>query len=398
MNRIFSFLFFSLVCYQIQAQFPINIQTIVTPPYSPYLSDFINKPNKLMLVVTNTSASPISLRFSVSFIGDNGISLTTDPGFNPKSPIAIMPGQSRTFNSQSSEMREYFTTKGFTIIGIDKNELIQNDALPEGNYEICVRAFDFVSGAPISDASPFGCTQVPINYIDPPIIVLPLCGENLNSLVPQNIIFSWVPPATCPGGIDYVFTLKEIPIPQDRAGTWANNLNPNDVIKMGAYPVLFNSTLRTNTLVYHAGYPKLYEGHSYVWRVQARASNNSVSFKQNGFTEACVFNYQKSVNPFLDSTQSIRTPAVKDTLKNLRPTNLQGEVRGNAISLTWKSYGAKVQVMRKLEGEEYKTIAEMSNVEFYSDQNVERNKIYYYKIINSIAGNVLSSNEVKVKF
>jgi hypothetical protein len=44
----------------------------------------------------------------------------------------------------------------------------------------------------------------------------------------QNVIFSWTPPATAPGTIQYEFTLKEVP----------NTMNPMDVIKNQVFPVL----------------------------------------------------------------------------------------------------------------------------------------------------------------
>jgi hypothetical protein len=130
---------------------------------------------------------------------------------------------------------------------------------------------------------PMGCSpSFPISYIDPPLAIQPLCGSNLTPLVPQNIIFTWTPPATAAGIIQYEFTLKEVP----------NTMNPMDVIKNNVFPVLYAVTQPgNNTLVYTNALPQLELGKKYVWRVRAVAPNNSVSFKNQGFSEPCWFTY-----------------------------------------------------------------------------------------------------------
>lgn len=311
----------------------IKISTIITPPHSPYLSSYINNPNKALISVVNTSGAVQNLRFVLSIVGDNGISFTTSSTYKPSSPLTIQPGQQRMMNSSNTELKDYFSTNTMTLVGISKSDLIQNDALPEGNYEICLRALDYNTGAPLSDEAPQGCAQISISYVDPPLVIQPQCGEDYVASFPQNLIFTWSPPASSPAGINYLFTLKEVPSAAKMQLSTSNQLNPNDVIKNAAYPVLYSGTVKTNTLIYNNAMPILTAGKSYVWRVQAKSTSNLLKFKQDGYTEACVLNYTPS--KFIETNnQIIKLIEPKDKIEVKGPTNDPGK----GILFSWENF------------------------------------------------------------
>lgn len=301
------------------AQFPINIQTVIAPPYTPYLSDFYNQSSKMRVILTNTTGNDQQIRFVISLVSDNGIQLVPNSLFKPSHPIVLKGFQTLTLSSQSEELRDYFTTDNLTINGIEKSSLVQSDVLPEGNYEICVRAFDYSSGIPLSSESPLGCSMIPINYTDPPMIIQPLCSENIIPLNLQNIIFTWTVPATFPSNLEYEFTLKEIPLPINTLQSKSNNLNPNDVIKNPSYSVLFTTRLKTNSFIYTPSHPKLYEGRSYVWRIKAIDNRANFTIKQNGFSEACTFTYLKESADSQMQLMSSSNQTPKDTIILISP-------------------------------------------------------------------------------
>lgn len=288
---------------QISGGSPIKVTTQVIPPYSPYISTYVDKPNKLILILQNTSSSVYDLKLRVKLEGDNGISISSSQNFQPSQAIHLNSYETKQIDFSNNSTRYYFDQNNVDLIGITKTQLYQNQALPEGNYRICVQALDYNTATELSDGDPVGCTSTfPISYIDPPICSQPACGSEVNSLNPQNIIFNWMPPATAQGLIKYEFTLKEVP----------NHLNPNDVIKKPAFPVLFNTSITSvNTLVYNAAMPKLETGKQYVWRIQVIDPNQSMQFKNNGYSEACSFTYTSGIdfsfNPNINVTTTPTT-------------------------------------------------------------------------------------------
>lgn len=268
------------------SQNDIGIQPTLSPPHTPFLSDFVNKPNKIMVILTNNTGSPQSIKLQVKLTSDNGVKVTSNPNYKPSQPIQLNPGQSKTFTSANTELKNYFSTSSLFIQGISKNDLAQTDVLPEGDYEICLRAFDYTTNQPLSEEAPMGCVNFSISYLDPPMIIAPQCKEDVEAKAPQNILFSWSPPSSAPTGLNYRFVLKELP----------NKINPNDVIKSASFPEIHKEeNLKSNSLVYSAAKPKLVEGKSYVWRVQAYQQGQSTAyFKQDGYSEACVFTYKSS--------------------------------------------------------------------------------------------------------
>jgi len=294
-------LVFSLFFMAVQAQNEIIVNAQVLPPYSPYISTYVDQPNKLKLTLINTTTVAQSIRLWVRISGDNGVSGTTNPNYKPAQPIQLGPGAVKNIDFSSPETKTYFDANNVDLVGITKNQLIQNQALPEGNYTICVRALDYITGVPRSiDGT--GCTApFPINYIDPPLAMQPSCGSEVNQMSVQNVLFSWTPPATAPGTVQYEFTLKEVP----------NTMNPMDVIKNQVFPVLFNTTITAqNVFVYTNAQPQLLPGKKYVWRVRAKDSLGKLQFKNQGFSEPCVFTY-KAATPtsnFTNNSNNINFP------------------------------------------------------------------------------------------
>lgn len=307
-------LFFCIAFLTTGAQSSDVIATIqVIPPYSPYLSTYVDQPNKLLLTLTNISRGPLRVKLWVRMSSDNGVSVTTAASFQPSQAIDLSAGEVKNIDFSTPETRDYFDANHVDLTGITKAQLIQNQALPEGNYTVCVRVLDYNS--PYTQRSMDACANIPVSYIDPPMAVQPVCGNNVNATTPQNVIFNWTPPATASGAINYEFTLKEVP----------NTLNPNDVIKNSAFPVLFNTTQTgANVLVYTNANPVLEDGKKYVWRIRAVDPLNSVQFKNSGFSEACWFKYNSTNTTIFNQTITTPTASITDfnPPQNLPPTQV----------------------------------------------------------------------------
>lgn len=311
-------MFFVFISRALIGQYNVNIQSVVMPPHTPYLSDFVNKPNKIMVTISNTGSIVVNLKLAVKLTGDNGIKIQSNQYYKPSTPITLNPGQTKTFNTSNTELKNYFSSNALMITGISKNDLAQSDVLPEGNYDICLRAYDYNTTVPLSEEEPVGCAQMNISYLDPPVVVLPPCGEEIKANALQNIIFNWTPPSTTAPGLVYRFVMKEIPL--------NSKMNPNDIIKQSAFPVFYEEqNLKTTSLIYTAAKPKLTEGKSYVWRVQAyQIGQNSSFIKQDGYSESCVFHY-KSVIPPIEYTPKITLISPSNNGKSPVQQTDQGE-------------------------------------------------------------------------
>src|SRR4051812_21248326 len=91
-NHFRNFLFISLAIFHLTT-FAQGNEVMVTvqvlPPYSPYLSTYVDQPNKVLLTLVNNSGQAQDLKLWVKISGDNGVSMTTAAAFNPSQPIHL---------------------------------------------------------------------------------------------------------------------------------------------------------------------------------------------------------------------------------------------------------------------------------------------------------------------
>ena len=123
----------------------------VIPPHSPYLSDYITSPNKIVLFVNNTSSSPVEMKFVVSLIGDNGVSISTSAQYVPPVKLSLAPGGSQRLSGL--DLAPYFENSKVSYQGVSTREILANKPLPEGRYILCVRAIEYSAGLDLSDPS-----------------------------------------------------------------------------------------------------------------------------------------------------------------------------------------------------------------------------------------------------
>lgn len=264
----------------------VNITIGVTPPYSPYLSNYTSKDaSKVFLTLQNTSRSTLQVRLAGSAVGDNGVALRSKPGFVSSQSITLAPLQVRQLNG--SALSDIFDLNNFDVTGIDRNTLARTLRLPEGNYNLCVQALDYNTGQLLSGAAPLGCTVLTIAYPEPPVLVNPLPGDSIDASTPQNIIFNWMNPGSVPIGTEYTLEIQEMP---------ARNANPNQVLIAATFPLL-SQRVKVTSYMYNIGNLALKKDKYYAWRVVASDPSGRISFKNNGISAAGVFKYGKT-SPF----------------------------------------------------------------------------------------------------
>ncbi len=280
-----SLLILFVVCLgNIQTVFsqPINVNVTVIPPYPIYLENYINKGNSVIITLTNTSAETKQIRLIPSLEGNNGVSIKVKKSYFPTAPIILNPRQTRTFTyNQLQSFNANLTENDVQIQGVSVSTLAQNEALPEGSYSLCIKAFEFQNNTILS--SEFGCASILITNYDPPIMVLPLDEAKINLTTPQFVNFVWTP-AGVPSKTRYRLKIVDMS---------ANNLfNINDAFNNPAIQTYFEKdNIITNTFSYTLAMPPLQKGRKYAIRVTAYDLSNSIQFKNQGHSPVISFTY-----------------------------------------------------------------------------------------------------------
>jgi hypothetical protein len=131
---------------------------------------------------------------------NNGVRAVTRDSYQPSSPITLpgngVPVEIEIFGSNQN----FFTESNIDITGIDPKSLISG-LIPQGFYEFCIKVAPYNQRPAILNGNePRGCIMIPITYIEPPRLTMPVCDPvtPIQSTNPQNIVFNWTP---CVGNI-----------------------------------------------------------------------------------------------------------------------------------------------------------------------------------------------------
>ena len=277
------FLLLLLRVGQIQAQnYPLQATVQLIPPYSVYLSDYGSNEKLRLILLQKDLTKPayqIRLRLSVSLNGK--LILQTSQSFNPP-PLTLDPGI--PVQLSGADLMPYVESRNLDFIAYDRTEYERTRALPEGAYTISITAFDYHRQS--VQVSNEGTAFYFLFKSEPPLLNTPACG----SLLPANpaffkpIVFSWLPRNTASLNSslnsEYEFALYQV-LPWGR--------NPNDVV-LTSQPI-FKTRTQLPQYIYSLSDPALIDSSQYVWRVQALDTEGKDAFRNNGFSQPCLFTY-----------------------------------------------------------------------------------------------------------
>lgn len=303
-------LLFSLFTLQLTyAQ--VTLQTLIPPPYSPYLYDYQEQfADRNAIVLTNTTRQPITVMLRGELRGrTNGIRVYTTPSYRPTRPIELPAGQSQRFTLAEGN-QDYLDRKNLEVAGVDnatQTQILTTGLLPPGSYDLCVLAYRYDNGQPVG--TPFqGCAVLTVTYLEPPRLIQPTCGRDLliRPNEPNQTLFSWTPPVGNIGGarLTYDFYLVKVPPGQ----------NPNDAINNAIDRRVGNPfierDLTTTSFNYGVAEPPLSEG-QYAWRVVSRDPDGRTVFQNQGRSNYCTFTTRNAATPpVIDRTPAlVQTPA-----------------------------------------------------------------------------------------
>ncbi len=260
---------------------PVKIFIMVTPPYTSKISDYISQPNKIMASLVNTSESTKTVYVLGTFSDGGSFSIFTDPTFKMSPPLVLKPGIPFMLNSDN--ISQMFDANHIVYQGTTKNELLYGIGLPEGEYTVCLRVYDYETNEPLSPEDPQGCSNIfTVSNVESPMILQPVCGDLLVAATPQIINFLWTRPSGSPPDVTYVLQLFEV-LPGTR--------NVNDAVSSGTLPLFMETTVRVNSFLLGPTGPSMVTGQTYAFLITAIDPTNRVNFRNHGMSEVCSFTW-----------------------------------------------------------------------------------------------------------
>lgn len=329
MRLLFIIALLIATCAQAQI-YPVQVNVQLTPPYSPYLSDYTQPGSRRLSVHVFANDHtlvdyPCRLRLTVE---GSGITLRTRDDFAGP-PLHITGGNPHTW--YGDDLAAYFNPDALDFNGISRPPSGAIPRLPEGIYRFTVEILDYYRGTIVSNTAT-ATAWIILN--DPPLLNTPANASTISLQDPVNILFSWAPRhTTSPNAAFttvYDFRLVEC---------WPDDRHPGDAI-LSQRP-LYATTVDQPQLLYGPGEPPLLPGRKYAWQVTARDVEGRDLFKHQGRSEIFTFRFGLAMPPpaqvFLrwakPTTLAIRWTAV-DFPQPVR-YRLQYRPRHNRTQLTW---------------------------------------------------------------
>jgi TANFOR domain-containing protein len=342
-NRLFrlfllgSVLLVLMVTFNASAQnLSVRITTNVLPPYSPYIQDYPGTGNRVQVFISNLSGKELNIRLLGKLEGDNGVIIQTSPNYRPLMPLTLRATDVNRLITRF-ELEQLFNLNQIEVQGMSKDLLYRGLPLPEGNYQLCVQAFENATLRPLSAEFPMGCSGlIPVRIIEPPILISPFSNEEIAIRTPQTQLFTWsAPVGVLPNQVEYSIRIVELP---------ETNTDPNVYIDAMVLPrsgVEVNN-LKTTTLLYGPQYPPLQQGKRYAWRVQAKPTGQKLNFLNDGKSPVQAFTYGTTqVLPGLEYI-AMTSPS---SVGILRTKSMQVG-NNNPLTFTWeldKDFEAKLR-------------------------------------------------------
>lgn len=296
-------------CIPALAQFPLQVIVNVLPPYSAAYQNYVNNPTAFSVTISNVTTNSYKIYLAGSLENTStGSRVYTDPT-NPLSAnfLQINPGTYVFYGNDAN----VFGTSVADLLMVNVNPAQYIDGiLPEGDYELCVRAYNFESAEhePLSPEPNVysGCAEFPISFPTAPVPEFSGCETTFPASQPQNLIFSWLPSMSMPAGSMALYRFKLVYYPDGIDIQAAiESTSPLDVVHQ-------EDNIVAQSIFYGADKPPLLEGRRYAWRVEAYDPQNQVVFQNNGISEPCYFFYNNAAAH--NGIFSMDFPLVGDTL------------------------------------------------------------------------------------
>ncbi|MEO5681563.1 MAG: carboxypeptidase-like regulatory domain-containing protein [Chitinophagaceae bacterium] len=268
-----------------QQEISVRVQVNRMPDghYPTKIYQFSNTPGLVSLTLTNLTNATQNIYLTGKLTGDNGVLVVTSKNYQPPGNIELAPLSSRTLNAIEAsylfDANNLVYLAGNTSI---KSSVFGEQGLPEGAYQLCIRAVDAATRRSLSDEDPIGCSNLfQVSLLEPPMILNPYDEQALMLAGIQNFPLRWTTPPGAPPSTEYLVRIVEI----------FGKRNPYDAMFSTAMP-FFETTVRgTPFFLYSVQQPQMQPGRSYAMMVIASDPLGNGTFRNKGQSEVVQFTY-----------------------------------------------------------------------------------------------------------
>lgn len=279
----FIFLFVVFFSLSLRGQNSVQVVVNVLPPYQVNIADYQMHPDKIVIKLINTESFDLNVQLGASLSSDNGVLVKTKEGFRSNQPIRI--GANSSVDVEVNQIIQLFDISNLEISGTDRVQFERTGILPEGDYQLCVRAYNFRTLDPYSSAQPSGCSGlIPLYHIEAPIILNPISESTVKAQDIQNLIINWTTPAGAPP--ELIYTLKMVEV--------QGNRNPMDALLSNTQIPFFEQSYTQNSMLYGPAEPQLIKGKKYALMVNAKDPTGNTVFRNNGNSVINWFKYDEA--------------------------------------------------------------------------------------------------------
>lgn len=294
---------------------PITIQVFLEPPYPLELAAYLELDERLIVNVTNTSSESQNIKLALTINGPGGLTLPSQSAMDE--PLVLAAGETRAFTGGEIQEMIDINEDDVEYGEYSRDDIINSGMLPEGDYTICVAAFDFDTDQRLSAGAPDDCYDFALNYAERPEIISPDHESTLSDVEINPLIVSWSDPAYALYGdedIEIEYRLEMIDLADvDYPGTPLEGL-----FEPGA-PLFYDETVEssgTGFTSYNVEDQDFEQGHSYAVRVTANDLNNHIAYRNGGHSEVHVFTVSGD-----NGSCSVTDPDFDFQVENIYPTD-----------------------------------------------------------------------------
>lgn len=283
----------------------VQVNRLPDGHYPTKVYQFSNAPGLVVLTLTNHTNATRTVYLTGKLTGDNGVLVATAKNYQPPVNIELGPFATKTLNAIEAsylfDINNLVYLSGNTSI---KSSVFGEQGLPEGAYQVCIRAIDAATRQPLSDEEPIGCSNIfMVSTLEPPMILNPYNEQALTPTPVQAIPIRWTTPPGAPPSTEYRVRIVEV----------FGQRNPYDAILSSPTPFFETIVKGSPLFLYTVQQPQLQEGRTYAMIVVASDPMGGGTFRNNGQSEVVQFTYGGPNSPVTDNPR--QPPAKGPTLE-----------------------------------------------------------------------------------
>ena len=267
--------------------YPVVATLFVKSTYSLRWQDYATNTDmlRLSLILRDQSKSDLDVYLYFTIKG-LGWSISTNPSFVPSQKIRLQNGVPQLLNGP--DLAEYFSPNNVLVEGLPPELVRQGGTFPEGYCTLEVYAHEGFRDRQVSNTGRF---DFAVFALKPPLLIAPANSDVLRSIVPQRVLFQWMPQSPIvrlTGEVPlYRLDLWEVPTGQD----------PNAIAQNQA-TVLWSTNISTTSAIMGSDANlQLEEGKTYAWRVTLNKAGQDSPVDNEGKSEVWSFRWGGSCLP-----------------------------------------------------------------------------------------------------